>query len=71
MSFHLGDLEMDELAEGLKERVPMEEEDPREAPHEVLGSPVARVEEKGQRAANTWSWERERGYGEEGNSSRV
>ena len=40
MSFHLGDLEMDELAEGLKERVPMEE-DPREAPHEPLKPPVA------------------------------
>jgi hypothetical protein len=33
MSFHLGGLETDELVERLKERVPIEEEDPREAPH--------------------------------------
>jgi hypothetical protein len=34
-------LETDELAEGTKERVPAEEEDPREAPHEPLRLPVA------------------------------
>jgi hypothetical protein len=33
MSFHLGGLETDDLVERLKERVPIEEEDPREAPH--------------------------------------
>jgi hypothetical protein len=41
-------LETDELAEGTKERVPAEEEDPREAPHEPLRLPVAGGE----------SWER-------------
>jgi hypothetical protein len=44
--FHLGGLETDELAEGMKERAPMEEEDPREAPHEPLRSSVAGVEER-------------------------
>jgi hypothetical protein len=33
---------LDELAEGMKERVPTEEEDPREAPHEPLKPSVAR-----------------------------
>jgi hypothetical protein len=54
-------LETDELAEGLKERVPTEE-DPREPPHEPLRPPVAGVEEEG--AESCWSLvvgERERG----------
>jgi hypothetical protein len=71
MSFHLGDLETDELAEGLKERVPTEEEDHREAPHEPLRPPVAGVEEEEQSATDHWLWERERGFGEEGNSLGV
>jgi hypothetical protein len=75
MSFHLGDLETDELAEGLKERVPTEEEDHREAPHEPLRPPVAGVEEEEQSAADHWLWERERererGFGEEGNGLGV
>jgi hypothetical protein len=41
MIFHLGGLKTNELAEGMKERVPMEEEDPREAPYEPLKPPVA------------------------------
>jgi hypothetical protein len=45
-------LETDELAEGLKERVPTEE-DPREPPHEPLRPPVAGVEEEG--AESYWS----------------
>jgi hypothetical protein len=45
-------LETDELAEGLKERVPTEE-DPREPPHEPLRPPVAGVEEEG--AESCWS----------------
>jgi hypothetical protein len=44
--FRLGGLETDELAEGMKERAPMEEEDPREAPHEPLRSSVTGVEER-------------------------
>jgi hypothetical protein len=40
--FHLGGLETDELAEGMKESVPTDEEDPREAPYEPLKPPVAR-----------------------------
>jgi hypothetical protein len=40
MIFYLRGLETDELAEGMKERVPMEE-DPREAPYEPLKPPVA------------------------------
>jgi hypothetical protein len=38
---HLGGLETNELAEGMKKRVPTEEEGPREAPHEPLNPPVA------------------------------
>jgi hypothetical protein len=34
-------LETDTLTEGMKMRVSMEEEDPREAPHEPLKPPVA------------------------------
>jgi hypothetical protein len=41
MIFHLRGLETDELAEGMKERVPTEE-DPREAPYEPLKPPVTR-----------------------------
>jgi hypothetical protein len=44
--FHLGGLEIDELQEGMKERVPTKEEDPREAPHEPLRLPVNGVEER-------------------------
>jgi hypothetical protein len=44
--FHLGGLETDELQEGMKERVPTKEEDPREAPHEPLRLPVTGVEER-------------------------
>jgi hypothetical protein len=50
MSFHLGGLEIDELTEGLKERVTTEE-DPRESPHEPLRAPVVGVEEERQRTA--------------------
>jgi hypothetical protein len=39
-------LETDEFVEGMKERDPMEEEDPREAPHEPLKPLVTRVEER-------------------------
>jgi hypothetical protein len=49
-SFHLGRLETDELIEGLKERVPTEVEDPREAPNMPLRPLVTRVKEEGKRA---------------------
>jgi hypothetical protein len=60
MSFHFGGLKTDKLMEGLKERVPTEEEDPREAPHKPLRSPVARVKEEEQSSASHRLWERER-----------
>jgi hypothetical protein len=44
--FHLGGLETDELTEGMKERVPTEEENPREAPYEPLRPPVIGVKER-------------------------
>jgi hypothetical protein len=44
--FHLGGLETDELAEGMKDRVPTEEEDPTEALHEPLRPPITGVEER-------------------------
>jgi hypothetical protein len=43
---HLGGLETDVLIEGMKERVPTKEENPRETPHEPLRPPVTRVEER-------------------------
>jgi hypothetical protein len=46
MNFHLGELETDKLTEGMNDRVPTEEEDPREAPHEPLKPPVMGVEER-------------------------
>jgi hypothetical protein len=46
MIFHLGGLETIELVEGMKERVPTEEEDPRESPHEPMRMLVARVKER-------------------------
>jgi hypothetical protein len=49
--FHLGGLETDELTEGMKERVPTEEEDPREAPHKPLDPLVAEVEERSPKIA--------------------
>jgi hypothetical protein len=43
---HLGDLKLEDLVEGMKERVPTEEEeDPRKAPHEPLRPPVIRGED--------------------------
>jgi hypothetical protein len=60
MSFHHGGLKTDKLMEGLKERVPTEEEDHREAPHKPLRSPVARVKEEEQSSASHRLWERER-----------
>jgi hypothetical protein len=38
--FHLEGLELEEHTEKMKERVPTEEEDPREAPHETLRPPI-------------------------------
>jgi hypothetical protein len=46
LMFHLGGLETDELTKGMKERVPTEEENPREAPYEPLRLPVIRVKER-------------------------
>jgi hypothetical protein len=40
-NFHLEGLELEEHMENMKERVPTEEENPREAPHEPLRLPVA------------------------------
>jgi hypothetical protein len=37
---HLGGLEVEMLAKEVRERVPTEVEEPREAPHEPLRSPV-------------------------------
>jgi hypothetical protein len=39
-------LETDELTEGMKERVLIEEEDPRKAPHDPLRLSVTGVEER-------------------------
>jgi hypothetical protein len=42
---HLGGLETEGLVGEARERVSMEEEDPREAPHEPLRPPVTRDED--------------------------
>jgi hypothetical protein len=61
--FHLGGLETDELTEGIKERVPIEEGsllDP-------LKPPVARVEERSPKIAGRLRLEERKRVGEEGN----
>jgi hypothetical protein len=64
--FHLGGLKTNELMEGLKERVPTEEEDPREAPHEPLRSSEPESNSRS-RMPPAIGCGRERGFGEEGN----
>jgi hypothetical protein len=67
MIFHLGGFETDELMEGMKERVPMEEEDPREAPHKPLKLSIAGIEERSPRIIDRLRLGERRRVGEEGN----
>jgi hypothetical protein len=60
MDFHLGSLKLEELMEGMKERVPTEKEDTREAPHEPLRSLDTGGGILSRRAADCRERERER-----------
>jgi hypothetical protein len=53
-------LETDELVEGLKERVPKEEDETTVAPHRPLRLSVTGVKEKEKSAVRRQLWERER-----------
>jgi hypothetical protein len=67
INFQLGGLETDELVEGMKERVPTEEEDPREAPHEPLKPTVTGVKERSPKISGRVRLGEKKQVGKEGN----